>query len=216
MNLKRIIFVAAVLIGVATLMSLSGCFYAKDKTEQESTIDQSPDQTPDQLSIQDENFSAAGARSKIATTATLYLGYTACKYGGFASPSGSSSCVNGVPMTGWCDEFAGFIWAKSGVVNTSRLVGYPGPGGFVHYGPVSQTPHLGDVAIMSPPGKSWNSHVAIVTAISSSGWVTMVGGNEGGGQGKVAYSYYKAGYYEREPKDGSHYHVRGYVSPKLK
>lgn len=210
MYLKRIILVATVLIGVAALIFLPGCFYTKEIADQESTTDQSPDQ----LSIQDINFSAG---SKIATIAPLYLGYTACKYGGFVSPSGSSSCVNGVPMGGWCDEFAGFIWAKSGVVNTSGLG--TGPDGFVDYGginPLPKTPHLGDVAVMSYKGSSTNAHVAIVTAIDSSGKVTMVGGNEGGGQGKVAYSYYKAGDSERTPVDDCHYRVRGYVSPRLK
>jgi hypothetical protein len=213
MNLKRIILVAAVLIGVAALMFLPGCFYTKEKSDQESTTDQSPDQ----LSIQDINFSAG---SKIATIATLYLGYTPCKYGvGFVSPCGSSSCNGGIPKVGWCAEFAGSIWAKSGVVNTSGLG--CGPGGFVgYYGkgdPLPQTPHLGDVAVMSPKDDlSKNSHVAIVTAIDSTGRVTMVGGNEGSGQGKVDYSYYKAGDSERKPVDSCHYRVKGYVAPRLK
>jgi hypothetical protein len=162
---------------------------------------------------------AASAGSTIASVANRYVGYGACGLGGsgFVSPSGSYSCAAGNPIAGWCDEFAGFVWAKSGVVNTSGLG--PGPGGFVNYAggdPLSQTPHVGDVAVMSPKGTSTNSHVAIVTAIDSAGRVTMVGGNEGGGQGIVARSYYKAGDSERTPVDAYHYHVKGYVAPRLK
>ncbi|HEX7490455.1 MAG TPA: CHAP domain-containing protein [Candidatus Limnocylindrales bacterium] len=158
------------------------------------------------------------AGSTIASVANRYVGYGACGLGGsgFVSPSGSYSCAAGNPIAGWCDEFAGFVWAKSGVVKTSGLG--TGPGGFVTYAggdPLSQTPHVGDVAVMSPPNTSTNSHVAIVTAVSGTS-VTMVGGNEGGGQGVVARSYYTAGNYQRTPTDGYHYHVRGYVAPKLK
>jgi CHAP domain len=164
-------------------------------------------------------IATASAGSTIASVANRYVGYGACGLGGsgFASPSGSYSCAAGNPITGWCDEFAGFVWAKSGVVNTSGLGA--GPGGFVTYNGLSSTPHVGDVAVMAsrkdPPGETHYAHVAIVTAVSGAS-VTMVGGNEGGGQGIVARSYYTAGYYQRTPVDGKFYYVQGYVAPRLR
>jgi hypothetical protein len=201
MKLGRMMTGAALLFGTTVLMSLSGCGGSESDSEADDLNGPSM---------------ANSSGSTIGNIAPLYLGYGPCTHGGFVSPSGTSSCNNGVPAGGWCDEFAGFVWAKSGVVDTRGLG--TGPGGFVDYAgsALSQTPHVGDVAVMSPPGTSRNSHVAIVTAVDSYGVATLVGGNEGGGQGTVARSYYWAGLYERIPVDSYHYHVKGYVAPRLK
>ena len=157
--------------------------------------------------------SPAGSGAVIANVATHYLGYGPCGLGGpgFVSPTGAYTCPAGNPLPGWCDEFAGFVWAYSGVVNTSGLT--PGPIGFKDYaGTLSSTPQVGDVAVMSDPGYPVYSHVAIVTAIDSNGRVTMVGGNEGGGAGIVAVSYWTPGASKRTitPDDGKGYWVIGY------
>ncbi|MER5729230.1 CHAP domain-containing protein [Streptomyces sp. NPDC002138] len=132
--------------------------------------------------------SASTLTDGISATAQAENGNSYCAHGGYVGgPNQSSSCDGGTVRThAWCADFAGWVWARNGVTGLAtlddRAASFWDYG--VKYGTLSDTPHVGDAVVYNHSG-SYADHVAIVTGISGN-TVTITGGNQGGGAGRVS------------------------------
>ena len=141
----------------------------------------------------------------------------------FTAPDGASSCTY---HTYWCGEFTAWVWDKSGHVYTTN-VGHT-PTSIYNYGFAAGTarqangnnnPQVGDAVIFSSnnPSKSQGSfsHVGIVWDVNSSSHiVTVIAGNEGGGDGTVSYRYFNYTTLAQSTPTGQAYWAYEYVTPR--
>jgi hypothetical protein len=135
------------------------------------------------------------ASSAVASAATLTNGTTiaklalanvdkhACSINSLHGRYFGSSCTgNGGKPEYWCADFAKWVWEHEGVGDTSSLT--PAAGSFytygLEYGTLTATPAVGDAAVFNYYGGGVAEHVAIVTAVSTSGTIETVSGDWGG------------------------------------
>jgi len=133
---------------------------------------------------------SAATGSSIATLASANIGRKACSINSRGGKAFESSCTgNGGQPEYWCADFARWVWANSGVADTTWLDA--AAGSFYIYGEdfgtLTATPAVGDVAVFDYAGGGVAQHVAIVTQANSDGTITTVSGDWNGQSGSEAH-----------------------------
>jgi hypothetical protein len=136
------------------------------------------------------SFASAATGSSIATLAVANVGKKACSTNSKGGQAFESSCTgNGGQPEYWCADFARWVWANSGVADTSWL--NAAAGSFYTYGEesgtLSATPAVGDAAVFDYYGGGVADHVAIVTEANPNGTVETVSGDWNGDSGSEAH-----------------------------
>ncbi|GAA3034013.1 hypothetical protein GCM10020229_51790 [Kitasatospora albolonga] len=137
-------------------------------------------------------LTAAQAHADTATIASVAngeLGNGPCAHDGYvAGNHASDSCgAGGQKAESWCADFAGWVWERAGAAHTRDLSS--GAASFYdygrRYGTLHSYPQVGDAIVYDFNSSSdWASHVNLVTAVGN-GYISVVGGNQGGGNGRV-------------------------------
>jgi len=128
--------------------------------------------------------------STIADLAKANVGKGACSTNSKGGHAFDSSCTgNGGEPEYWCADFARWVWAESGVADTSQLTA--AAGSFYVYGEnhgtLHSTPAVGDAVVFNYQGGGVADHVAIVTEVASNGDIETVSGDWGGESGSEAH-----------------------------
>jgi hypothetical protein len=158
------------LVAPAALAFASGCAV---------TPGEASDSTADSLS-----------GSTISDLARANVGKGACSTNSKGGHAFDSSCTgNGGEPEYWCADFARWVWAESGVADTSQLTA--AAGSFYVYGEnhgtLHSTPAVGDAVVFNYQGGGVADHVAIVTQVNSNGTIETVSGDWGGESGSEAH-----------------------------
>src|SRR5262249_61408514 len=95
--------------------------------------------------------------------------------GYFSSCHGNS----GLPEF-WCADFAKFVWAQAGALNTDVLT--PAAASFADYGRLRRNnPKVGDAVLFNYDKKNhFAEHVSIVVRVNPDGTIVTIGGDERG------------------------------------
>jgi len=133
---------------------------------------------------------SAATGTSIAALADANLGKKACSINSGGRKYFESSCTgNGGQPEYWCADFARWVWASSGVADTSRL--NAAAGSFYtygeEYGTLSATAAVGDAVVFDYHGGGVADHVAIVSQANSNGTITTVSGDWNGEPGSEAH-----------------------------
>ena len=133
-----------------------------------------------------------------------------------------SSCHgNGGLPEFWCADFAKFVWAQAGALNTDVLT--PAAASFADYGRLRRNnPKVGDAVLFNYDKKNhFAEHVAIVVRVNPDGTIVTIGGDERGtGRSQASFAS-TSGVYSDGPYKSRHGHtpptigsaISGYVSP---
>jgi len=132
---------------------------------------------------------SAATGSTIAALAAANIGKKACSTNSLGGKAFESSCTgNGGQPEYWCADFARWVWANSGVADTSWLNALAGS--FYtygqEYGTLSSVPAVGDAVVFDYDGTGDADHVAIVTQVNLNGTIKSVSGDWNGESGSEA------------------------------
>lgn len=118
--------------------------------------------------------------SQIASIAAQNVGKGPCDTNSAGGDGFYSSCHEQ-----WCADFARWVWAQSGVANTSDL--HPAAGSFYLYGQkhgtlhtnTDYTPRVGDAVVFNygVAGAGTAKHVALVSKVNANGTIETISGN---------------------------------------
>jgi hypothetical protein len=136
------------------------------------------------------SVASASTGPSIASLATANVGKKACSINSRGGIAFDSSCTgNGGQAEYWCADFARWVWAISGVADTSSLTA--AAGSFytygLEYGTLSSTPAVGDAVVFNYHGGGDADHVAIVTAANANGTIESMSGDWNGESGSEAH-----------------------------
>ena len=114
----------------------------------------------------------------------------ACSTNSHGGVGFDSSCHgNGGHPEYWCADFARWVWARGGVVDTGQLTA--AAGSFYVYGQhhhsLHAAPAVGDAAVFGYQGGGVADHVAIVTKVNGDGTIETVSGDWNGQSGTEAH-----------------------------
>ncbi len=124
--------------------------------------------------------------ASIAALALANVGKKACSINSRHQRGFETSCTgNGGQPEYWCADFAKWVWASSGVADTSSLNALAGSfySYGLEYGTLSSVPAVGDAVVFDYYGGGEAEHVALVTQANADGTIETVSGDWGGENG---------------------------------
>ncbi len=131
----------------------------------------------------------ASTTTDIANLALANVGKKACSTNSLGGKDYETSCTgNGGSPEYWCADFAQWVWANTGVNDTSQLDA--AAGSFYVYGQnhgtLHNSPAIGDAVVFDYQGGGVADHVAIVTQVNGDGTIETVSGDWNGDSGTEA------------------------------